>query len=77
MKPTTRVMLFAMVPVVALLLLAGVRELARARTFQLFGALVAGFGTIAGVYIPVFALVLVVCGLALIVGVLSKGRAAR
>jgi peptidoglycan/xylan/chitin deacetylase (PgdA/CDA1 family) len=41
MKPTTRVMLFAMVPVVALLLLAGVRELARARTFQLFGALVA------------------------------------
>ena len=39
------------------------------------GALVAGFGTIAGVYIPVFALFLVACGLALIAGVLSRGRA--
>jgi hypothetical protein len=41
------------------------------------GALVAGFGTIAGIYIPVFALFLVACGLALIAGVLSTGRAAR
>jgi hypothetical protein len=41
------------------------------------GALVAGFGTIAGVYIPVFALFLVACGLALIASVLSKARAER
>ena len=41
------------------------------------GALVAGFGAIAGVHIPVFALFLVACGLALIVSVLSKGRADR
>ena len=41
------------------------------------GALVAGFGTIAGVYIPVFALFMVACGLALIAGVLSKGRTER
>jgi apolipoprotein N-acyltransferase len=41
------------------------------------GALLAGFGTIAGIYIPVFALFLVACGLALIASVLSKGRAAR
>jgi hypothetical protein len=41
------------------------------------GALVAGFGTIAGVYIPVFALFLVACGLALIAGVVSKGRTER
>ena len=41
MRPTTRVLLIAMVPVLGLLLLAGIRELARARTFQLFGALVA------------------------------------
>jgi hypothetical protein len=41
------------------------------------GALVAGFGTIAGVYIPVFALFLVACGLALIAGVASKGRTER
>jgi len=40
-RPTTRVLLIAMVPVLGLLLLAGIRELARARTFQLFGALVA------------------------------------
>jgi hypothetical protein len=41
------------------------------------GALVAGFGTIAGVYIPVFALFLVACGVALIAGVVSKGRTER
>lgn len=41
MRPTTRVLLVAMVPVVVLLLLAGIRQLARARTFQLFGVLVA------------------------------------
>jgi peptidoglycan/xylan/chitin deacetylase (PgdA/CDA1 family) len=41
MKPTTRVLLVAIVPVAFLLFLAGVRELARARTFQLFGTLVA------------------------------------
>jgi hypothetical protein len=41
------------------------------------GALVAGFGTIAGVYIPVFALFLVACGIALIAGVTSKGRTER
>jgi hypothetical protein len=41
------------------------------------GALVAGFGTIAGIYIPVFALFLVACGLALIAGVVSKGRTER
>ena len=41
MRPTTRVLVIAMVPVVGLLLLAGIRELARARTFQLFGVLVA------------------------------------
>jgi hypothetical protein len=40
-------------------------------------ALIAGFGTIAGVYIPVFALFLVACGLAIIAGVLSKGRTER
>ncbi|HYO44125.1 MAG TPA: hypothetical protein VES19_13075 [Candidatus Limnocylindrales bacterium] len=41
------------------------------------GALIAGFGTIAGIYIPVFALSLVACGLAIIAGVLSKGGAER
>ena len=41
MKPTTRVLLIAMGPELGLILLAGVRELARARTFQLFGVLVA------------------------------------
>jgi peptidoglycan/xylan/chitin deacetylase (PgdA/CDA1 family) len=41
MKPSTRVLGLAMLPVALLLLLAGVRELARSRTFQLFGALVA------------------------------------
>ena len=41
------------------------------------GALIAGFGTIAGIYIPVFALFLVACGLAIIAGVLSKGGAKR
>ena len=41
------------------------------------GALIAGFGTIAGIYIPVFALFLVACGLAIIAGVLSKGVAER
>jgi hypothetical protein len=41
------------------------------------GALLAGFGTIAGLDIPVFALFLVACGLALVAGALSKGRAER
>jgi len=41
MKPATRILLIAMAPVLALLLLAGIRELARSRTFQLFGVLVA------------------------------------
>jgi hypothetical protein len=41
------------------------------------GALIAGFGTIAGLDIPVFALFLVACGLALITAVLSKGGAER
>lgn len=41
MRPTTRVLLLALAPAVGLLLLAGTRELARARTFQLFGTLVA------------------------------------
>ena len=41
------------------------------------GALIAGFGTVAGIYIPVFALFLVACGLAIIAGVLSKGGAER
>ncbi len=40
-------------------------------------ALLAGFGTLAGVDIPVFALFLVACGLALIAGVLRNGRAER
>lgn len=67
---------------VLLLGLAAVR-VARGLAFEWFGvilgssALVAGFGTIAGVSIPVFALFLVACGLALIAGVLSKGRADR
>src|SRR6188472_1674850 len=41
MRPVRRVMLAAVVPVVGLLFLAGLRELARSRTFQLFGRLVA------------------------------------
>jgi peptidoglycan/xylan/chitin deacetylase (PgdA/CDA1 family) len=41
MRPIRRVMLVAAVPAVGLLFLAGVRELARSRTFQLFGRLVA------------------------------------
>ena len=67
---------------VLLLGLAGVR-LALGLPFEWFGpilgagALLAGFGTIAGVYIPVFALFLVACGLALIAGVLSRGGAER
>ena len=67
---------------VLLLGLAGVR-LALGLPFEWFGpilgagALLAGFGTIAGVYIPVFALFLVACGLALIASVLSKGGAER
>lgn len=49
--------------------------------FEWFGvilgasALVAGFGTLAGVHIPVFALFLVACGIALIAGVRSKAGA--
>jgi hypothetical protein len=67
---------------ILLLGLAAVR-VARGLAFEWFGvilgtsALVAGIGTIAGVDIPVFALFLVACGLALIAGVLAKGRAAR
>ena len=67
---------------VLLLGLAGVR-LALGLAFEWFGlilgvgALLAGLGTIAGVEIPVFALFLVACGLALIAGVLSKGGAER
>jgi len=40
-KAPTRVVLLVTLPVVVLLVLAGVRSVARARTFQLFGALVA------------------------------------
>ncbi|MFL5618589.1 MAG: polysaccharide deacetylase family protein [Gemmatimonadaceae bacterium] len=40
-KSGTRVLLFVTVPVAGMLVLAGVRELARSRTFQLFGTLVA------------------------------------
>ncbi len=67
---------------VLLLGLAGVRH-ALGLPFEWFGvilggsALLAGVGTIAGFSIPVFALFLVACGLALIAGVLSNGRAAR
>jgi hypothetical protein len=65
-----------------LLGLAGVR-LALGLPFEWFGvilgacALLAGFGTVAGIDIPVFALFLVACGLALIAAVLSKARAER
>ncbi len=41
------------------------------------GALLAGFGTIAGIDIPVFALFLVACGLALIAGAVSKAGAEK
>ena len=41
MRPVTRLMLIASVLVMTLLLAAGIRELARSRTFQLFGRLVA------------------------------------
>ncbi len=41
------------------------------------GALLAGFGTIAGLDIPVFALFLVACGLALIGGAVSKAGPER
>ncbi len=67
---------------VLLLGLAGAR-VALGLAFEWFGvilgagALLAGFGTIAGLDIPVFALFLVACGLALIAGVLSNGRAER
>jgi hypothetical protein len=63
-----------------LLGLAAVR-VALGLAFEWFGvilgasALLAGLGTLAGIYIPVFALFLMACGLALIAGVLSKGRA--
>lgn len=40
MRSGTRVLRYAALPAIALLILAGVRELARARTFQLFGTLV-------------------------------------
>jgi hypothetical protein len=67
---------------VLLLGLAGLR-LALGLPFEWFGpilggaALLAGFGTIAGVYIPVFAIFLVACGLALIASVLSRSGADR
>ena len=67
---------------VLLLGLAGVRR-ALALPLEWFGpilggcALLAGLATIAGVYVPVFALFLVACGLALIARVLSTGRAER
>jgi hypothetical protein len=38
------------------------------------GAIVAGIGTIAGIDVPVVALLLIACGLALIVGQLRDGR---
>ncbi len=63
-----------------LLGLAGTR-VALGLPFEWFGvilggsALLAGFAAIAGLDLPVFALVLVACGLALIAGVLSNGRA--
>jgi peptidoglycan-N-acetylglucosamine deacetylase len=41
MRPVTRLLLVALVPAVGLLVLFGVRQLARSRTFQLFGRLVA------------------------------------
>jgi peptidoglycan-N-acetylglucosamine deacetylase len=40
-KPSTRLALFVVLPALVLLVLASIRSLARARTFQLFGALVA------------------------------------
>ena len=41
MRPATRLLLIALVPVVGLLFVFGIRQLARSRTFQLFGRLVA------------------------------------
>jgi peptidoglycan-N-acetylglucosamine deacetylase len=41
MRPVTRLLLVALVPAVGLLVLFGVHQLARSRTFQLFGRLVA------------------------------------
>ncbi len=65
---------------ILLLGLAGAR-IALGLAFEWFGvilggsALLAGFAAIAGIDIPVFALFLIACGLALIAGVLSNGRA--
>jgi hypothetical protein len=65
---------------VLLLGLAAVRR-ALGLAFEWFGvilgtgALAAGLGTIAGFSIPVFALFLVACGIALIAGVRSKAGA--
>lgn len=67
---------------ILLLGLAGVR-VALGLAFEWFGvilgssALLAGFGAMAGLDIPVFAFFLVACGLALIAGVLSKGGLQR
>jgi hypothetical protein len=67
---------------VLLLGLAGAR-VALGLAFEWFGvilgasSLLAGFGTFAGLDIPVFALFLVACGLVLVAGVLSKGGAER
>jgi hypothetical protein len=41
------------------------------------GAVLAGLGVMAGLDVPVFALLLIVCGLAVIAGQLRPGRAAR
>jgi len=41
------------------------------------GAILAGIGTMAGLQVPVFALLLIACGLAIIAGQLSKGWTER
>ena len=41
------------------------------------GAILAGLGVIAGLEVPVFALLLIACGLAVIAGQLRQGRAPR
>ncbi len=41
------------------------------------GALLAGIGTMAGLQVPVFALLLIACGLAVIAGQLNKGWTER
>ena len=41
------------------------------------GALVAGLAIMAGIDVPVFALLLILCGLAIIAGQLVRGRTER